>query len=262
MKINYKNTCLEWLEHPEKMAFSIPENNKGMTEKENLNFGHSLRNGFIEIVKAGMFKDKIRFISEPFLKAFDKGKSKLINVFDKEDMSETGTFITQLGSWTNTYFYFIKTLMIDGKWDMEFTLMVFTKHAQTELPNLDACVFDVKSGRKSIIWKDWDDKGMKADYWSAWLISLLCFIKYCPLETKLIDGKRKAVHVGNKYVNETEQSIEILDSTWFTTIICSEGFNVGGHFRMQPYGPGLASKRLQWIEPFQKHGYVRKAKIL
>ena len=94
------------------------------------------------------------------------------------------------------------------------------------------------------------------------LFSLILFIKYCPLETKIIAGGKKGNHVGNKYVNETKEEIEILDSTWFTTIIKSEGFRVGGHFRLQPFGPGLVMKKLIWIDPFDKTGYKREAKVL
>jgi hypothetical protein len=53
-----------------------------------------------------------------------------------------------------------------------------------------------------------------------------------------------------------------LDSTWFTTIVRSEGFKVGGHFRMQPFGKNLSDRKLIWISPFDKNGYTRKAKIL
>jgi hypothetical protein len=141
-------------------------------------------------------------------------------------------------------------------------LLVFTKHAQAELPGLDCCIFDTREHRKTFIYKEWEDQGRGADWWLAWLVTLPVFLKYCPIETKFVNGGRRDHHAGQKYVNETGYPIEILDSTWFTTIIRSEGFKVGGHFRMQPYGPGMKERRLQWIEPFEKTGYTRKAKIL
>lgn len=64
----------------------------------------------------------------------------------------------------------------------------------------------------------------------------------------------------NKYFNETKSPIEILDSSWFTTIIRTEGFGVTGHFRLQPYGPGRTMKKWVYINDYEKHGYVRRAK--
>ena len=58
------------------------------------------------------------------------------------------------------------------------------------------------------------------------------------------------------------QSIDfdIIDSTWFTTLINSSAFNVRGHFRLQPFGTDLKEKKLIWIKEFQKSGYKRIAK--
>lgn len=265
MKINYKNTCLHWLDKPEKMDFYLPDTNKELSEAEETAFAYSLKEGFAELVKSDCepkpFRSKIRFLSRPFLEAYEKGKGKLSGVFDKEEMEETGAFITQMGSYTNTYFYYIRTWGVGDDWRMEFTLMIFTKNAQADRPGLDACVVETEDRSKTFIFKGWEDGGMDKTHWMAWLVTLICFIKYCPLETKMVNGGRREHHAGQKYVNETEYAIEILDSTWFTTIIRSEGFKVGGHFRMQPYGPGMAQKKLIWIEPFEKTGYTRKARI-
>jgi hypothetical protein len=93
----------------------------------------------------------------------------------------------------------------------------------------------------------------------------LAFEKYAPLVDCLRDVEDEIYFtqfIGLLDKNETKYAVEILDSTWFTTIIRSEGFRVGGHFRMEPYGPGMAQKKLIWIEPFEKTGYTRKARIL
>lgn len=264
MKINYKNTCLHFLDQPEKMDFYLPDSNKNLTEAEQLAFAHSVKNAFVDLCgKDGeLFKGKIRLLTRPFLEAYEKGKSKLSDVFDKEEFEETGVFLTQLGSFTNTYFYYLKTYRENDVWRVDWCLMVFTKSTHSELPGLDACLFETKEVRKSFVWKEWEDKGMDADHWLGWLVCLPVFLKYCPMETKMVNGGRREKHVGEKYVNETKYTVEILDSTWFTTIIRSEGFGVGGHFRMQAYGPGMTQRRLQWIEPFEKTGYTRKARIL
>lgn len=267
MKINYKNTCLEWLEHPEKMAFHIPDNShfEDMSP-ESWKFCYSVRDGYTKLVKSDsqpkVFRQKIRFISMPFLQAYLKGKHSLKNVFDKEEIEETGTFITQVPGMTHSYFYYIKTMGQGDDWKIDWTLMVFSKRPGAETAGLDVCITDIDEKRKIFIWKQWEDQGQDYGWWLAWLVGLLVFIKYCPLETKFVAGGRKEHHVGQKYVNETNHKIEILDSTWFTTIIRSEGFGVSGHFRKQRYGPGMTEWRLQYIEPFEKHGYTRKARIL
>ena len=94
------------------------------------------------------------------------------------------------------------------------------------------------------------------------ILSLVLFLKYCDLETKIIKSGKKELHVGTKYINETKSNVEILDSTWFTTIVKSDGFKVRGHFRFQPCGEGLVNKKLIWISDFEKTGYTRTAKIL
>lgn len=272
MKINYKNTCLDWLENPRLMAFNIPESNKVLNEEDGKKLGESVRSGFIKLMSSDIqprpFRDKIRLLSRPFLEAYHKARPSFANIFDKEVMEESGTFLTQMGSFTTTIFYYLNTRISGKDWLYDMNLMIFTKHTHADLPGMDCMVaisMDEEKAtvkEKTFVYKGWEDGGTDAAYWQSWLITLLLFIKYCPLETKFVAGGRKEHHVGQKYVNETRQKIEILDSTWFTTIVRSEGFGVSGHFRMQPYGPGLAQKRLQWIEPFEKTGYTRKAKIL
>src|SRR5262249_3620182 len=214
------------------------------------------------------YREKVRFLSRPFLEAYEKARPSFANIFDKEVIEETGTFITQGGSFTHTYFYYLKTRIVGDDWVYDLNLMIFTKQTHAEKPGLD-CLITMKMDveqlnvtEKTFVFKGWENDGSNAIYWQSWLITLLLFIKYCPLETKFVAAGRKEHHVGQKYVNETKQKIEILDSTWFTTIVRSEGFGVRGHFRLQPYGTGMTQRRLQWIEPFEKTGYTRKAKIL
>ncbi len=221
MKINYKNTYLSFLDNPDKIQFYLPETNRNMSEDEQLSFGKSIKGAFKDLVNkdGNFFKEKIQLLTRPFLEAFEKGKSRLADVFDKEEMEETGVFLTQLGSYTNTYFYYLKTYIVDGQWNADYCLLVFTKHSQAEMPGLDLCVFETNESTKTFIYKEWEDQGRGREWWMAWLITLPLFLKYCSLETKIVKGNRKEHHVGQKYVNETKYPIEILDSTWFTTII-------------------------------------------
>lgn len=92
---------------------------------------------------------------------------------------------------------------------------------------------------------------------------LLLFKKYAQVE--IVESKaRTKIHAhGCKYLNETDLDIEYLDSKWFTSLVNSQGFKVGGHFRLQPKKKdGEWTKELIWINDFEKKGYSRKAGIL
>lgn len=86
------------------------------------------------------------------------------------------------------------------------------------------------------------------------------FRKYAEVEIKVLQPKAKAKLFQCKYYNDNDCSIEIMDSTWFTTLIKSEEFKVRGHFRLQPCGQAFAERKLVWIKDFTKEGYTRKAK--
>lgn len=94
-------------------------------------------------------------------------------------------------------------------------------------------------------------------------LNLLVFMQHAELETKIIHGKknRKVIFNKQKYLSEIDLNIHLVDSTYYTTIIRKEGFKVKGHLRMQRYGPGRSLQRMIYIQPFEKHGYTRRAKI-
>jgi len=98
----------------------------------------------------------------------------------------------------------------------------------------------------------------------AWdILTFIFFERYAKVE--IIESKaRTKLHAqGCKYLNETDLDIRYLDSKWFTTLVNSKGFKVGGHFRLQPKKKdGEWTKELIWIDDFEKKGYNRKAGIL
>lgn len=95
------------------------------------------------------------------------------------------------------------------------------------------------------------------------LFHLLFFLEHAEVETKIVNNKkRKAVVDGEKVVNMTDFSLEVINSTYYTTIIRDEQFGVKGHFRWQPYGEGRSKLKYMYIKDFVKNGYTRKAKIL
>ena len=265
MKINYKNTALGFLDGSRPIEFYLAEPSTPMTEEKKKIFGHSVRTALQR--DSDLFKDNIRYISEPFFNAFIKSKSKLSKVFDKEDMDESGTFVWAKGSFTTTVFYALITTGSGDEWNIKLIYLMFSKHSQNDMFGLDACILmnDEEQTFQSFVWKGHVENKYDDYWWMGHLIGLLTFIKYCEIETKIIPAGKKSHHVGTKYLNETKQSIEILDSTWFTTVISSNGFSVGkdtgGFFRWQPCGPGLVKRKLLWILPFEKEGYTRTAKV-
>lgn len=86
------------------------------------------------------------------------------------------------------------------------------------------------------------------------------FKKYAPIEELVsVHARRERADVPQI---KSSQNIDFLDCSWYTTIVRNQGFNVRGHFRLQPCGVGKKDKKLIYIHEFQKHGYVRRARIL
>lgn len=94
----------------------------------------------------------------------------------------------------------------------------------------------------------------------------LCFEKYAKVETREVAPScscRPSLQHLEVLKNDTRLKIHIRDSTWFTTICRNEGFNVRGHFRLQPKKKdGEWTRELIYISPYQKTGYHRLASII
>lgn len=92
----------------------------------------------------------------------------------------------------------------------------------------------------------------------------LLFKKYADVETVKAESNKK-VTVPNekeKLLFEFNLKANYTDCSWFREIVRKEGFMVRGHFRLQPIKKdGEWIKKLIYIEPYQKHGYTRKARI-
>lgn len=92
------------------------------------------------------------------------------------------------------------------------------------------------------------------------IYKLMCFIYLSDIEEIIIPpgvkyGTKKTGHM----INEIRTNITIINSRWNVSSVKSEGFAVAGHFRLQPFGEGRTERRIQWIDPFEKTGYNRKA---
>jgi hypothetical protein len=94
-------------------------------------------------------------------------------------------------------------------------------------------------------------------------VLITLFIKYANVETVLLPAGRKVKGIECNYKNETNQRVVLLNSTWFTNLVKSDGFKVRGHFRLQPKKKdGEWTKELIWISDFVKTGYTAPARKL
>ena len=264
MKISYRNTALSFLENPRNFSFHTPDSySKPTTEYENLKMMNALIDQFSEQGFSDFFSKKIQYITQPFYEAYWKSRDKLRDIVLTTEIDDSGTFIIKWPHHTQTIFYFIKSNGNPDDWEMEAFYCMFTKASCNDTFGLDVLIYIGKEFKEeaNYVWKGFTDQGRDMGYWISDLMLFQTFLKYADVETKVIEGTKKDKHIGVKYVNDTKNKIEILDSTYYKTISRTEGFGVRGHFRFQPYGPGLMHRRLQWISEYEKQGYTRKAKI-
>lgn len=94
------------------------------------------------------------------------------------------------------------------------------------------------------------------------IMQLLTFVELGDIEVTLINSLQhnKAPNKNDKIYNGTRNNVYVVDSTWNKLLIRTEGFAVRGHFKLQPCGPGLADRKLIWINAYEKDGYTRRPK--
>lgn len=277
MKINNKNTALGLIDYPKTFDFGFPDPHitPKFSPKELRDFGNSLLESSPHLKE--MCGNNIQYVSHSFMEAFSKAFPKLKDLFYEEEINDGGVLIT--GGTSNgythyhTYYYAVVSVPgSDGKKVGAYNIvfMDFSKHAKADSTVLDVYVStktnieDDSVITSSMIWDGYMEDKLDSAYWQMFIIGFLLFKKYCDIETKVIDPKknRRATVAGQKYLNETDKRITILDATWFTNLVVSGAFGVRGHLRWQPYGPGLQQKKLIWVEEFTKEGYTRKAKAI
>lgn len=92
-------------------------------------------------------------------------------------------------------------------------------------------------------------------------IQILIFILFTETEeVYLKPGEKNGTRKGGKIVNNSNLDFTIIDSTWNKILIRDEEFEVGGHLALRACGPGRVDRRLTWIKPYKKNGYIRKTK--
>jgi hypothetical protein len=255
MRFNDRNTALHLLGSKNNYTVAIP------TES----VGFSLAVSFLDTEFDGMkplFRKSIQYLCKPFLDAYLKAQVSLYHALEKEPIHKSGTLIYTSGVGSHlTTFYDLDTKHNGKELIANGTIVTFSDVPNTSNQGLVflARIKDNEAvGFQPLTHVERFDGKVQINI----ILCMLLFIKYCPVETKIIAKGKKVSHSHEEYLNKTKLPIEILDSTWFTTIVRSEGFSVGGHFRLQPYGPGRTDRKLIWIEGYEKQGYVRKAGVL
>ena len=89
----------------------------------------------------------------------------------------------------------------------------------------------------------------------------LCFFYLADNQEEIISpGKTHGTRKSGKILNNFKFPLTYVSSKWNVTSIRTEGFSVSGHFALRWTGEGRNIPRVVLIEPFEKEGYVRKAK--
>lgn len=266
MNIRIKDTALTFIDNPNSINFGLPEDIKGRDKIEMKNFGYSFATSFKDIAHA--FKDNIRYISDTFMEAYKKARPKLVDIIIEKRIDETGTIITKDKGCTITHFYSVTTRNEGTEdWGYDIFYARFVKTPNLTHLCMDVFVTEANGVRKTLFAKGYEKAASGGiSSFETELFGLLSFLRVCEIETKVVQPGKRQRHVGHRYENETKHKIELVDSTWFTTIVRSEGFMVGdetgGFFNLYHTGPGRTIPRLKWVLPFEKHGYTRKAKVL
>jgi hypothetical protein len=91
---------------------------------------------------------------------------------------------------------------------------------------------------------------------------------FAPTEIKIVHDKNRRVRMGKGTLNKVTADsglivpVNIIDSSYLTTIIHVDATSVRGHFRLQPCGKLNLDRKLIWIDHYEKGPYKRVAKKL
>lgn len=112
---------------------------------------------------------------------------------------------------------------------------------------------DINNNRVCLHWKHKDVQNVEER-----IFKLLCFMYLSNNEEQVVlPGHRYGTKKHGKLINSLNIPVTVVTSKWNVTSVRTEGFDVSGHFRLQPTSTGT---KMIFIQPFKKYGYVRKAK--
>ncbi len=127
---------------------------------------------------------------------------------------------------------------------------------QEEIYSLKMCRIDIAKG--CINYSD-NPEAPLTDNDFLFFLRLLIFTELSELETIILKPKQK-VKKYEKYFNDSENDVIIVDSTWNKILKLKNKISVCGHFKLQAWGQDWADKRLIFIREYKKEGYTRNAK--
>jgi len=115
---------------------------------------------------------------------------------------------------------------------------------------------DKNTGTASLEFRGLNDEDVKLETYR-----LLCFFFFSKNEERIVNAGKsygtKKQH--DALSNDLDVPVTIINSNWNVTSIRTDGFAVSGHFRLQPCGVRNEDRKMIFIEPFMKNGYIRKA---
>ena len=244
--------------------------------QDDKNFFDVYGNFFVDYWKLNLnyFNEDINVISKTFFEATTKAEKSLMNLWQDITENDTCDFAVNGCYVFEDFVYMISYIVKKGNDDNEITFYMFDKKG------IPLAMF-IDSGKNSIYQLGWVSRCFREDILNlnigidletkthAWLYSKIAtivlfrmFKTYAEVETKIIPPNSKVKDINCKYINDTKLHLTYLDSKWFTDLVKSDGFNVRGHFRLQPKKEnGIWTKELIWISEFKKTGYTAKARI-
>lgn len=101
-----------------------------------------------------------------------------------------------------------------------------------------------------------DEKGYET---GQLIMQLLIYMHFGDITTKVYQPTENIAYSKTLSVKNDLKTPVVYVNTLWKQRVCTEGFPVKGHWRMQVHGAGRAKKKLIWIEAFAKSGYNRKA---
>lgn len=233
------------------------------TQLENCYSIFKFLSGNWELVKRNVYKN-VFIITSPFADAMEKSIKafKRLNPLDilRESFPNAGVLLSSFNKFGIIY-------LIHKETDRA-VFFIFSSTNLLSVVNLDLSngwQNNVFTTNHNSFYNGYDSRKFIANEMAV-LTTFLIFKKYAKVEIE--EGKsRKTMQsmiLKEKLRNNLPFDVNIMDSTWFTTICRNEGFKVRGHFRLQPKKneKGEWIKELIYIKEFEKHGYHRQAKIL
>lgn len=260
MKISYRNYPI--LEKLHKGSLGIMP----MFEKDKTFFDLCCE-GFVRNWKfyRENFQQEINVISKPFYEASTKAEKKLMQLWGDITINDTSDFDVKGCYLCGDFVYMINYEVKKGSENNEIAFYVFDKKGMPLAMFIDSAKYKIHQNGWISSCFSVENNPTAIQTWIysqlAKIIIFRMFKTYAEVETKIIPPNIKVKGIDCKYVNDTKFKLTYLDSKWFTNLIKSDGFNVRGHFRLQPKKKdGEWTRELIWISEFEKTGYTAPAR--